>query len=348
MVETLERQETAISPEPLYHLALGFAATKALLVAQRLGFFASLANGDKTAIQIAEEQGLSIRATEMLLDTCVSLKLCEKTDGAYSNTPISQQFLVPGQQGYLGEFLNHFNDHMYPAWLHLEEAVKTGRAQIQQVVGQANDHFFQAIDRKSQDLETFMQTMEEHSLLEGTALARAYDFTPHAELLDIGGGTGAMTVTILERYPHLRATVFDRPPVCEIAARNLQKHGLRERVRLAPGDFFVGPLPKTADVLLLSGILHNWSPENARRILTRCAEACRPGSVLLLSEQVLNDAKTDPLPAALCSLNMLVMMDGAQEYSRAEFNELLSSTGFHLEEIRPTGAARQLLIARRR
>ncbi|MFA5975300.1 MAG: methyltransferase [Elusimicrobiota bacterium] len=352
MLETLQKQkqkeETDISPIPLYQLALGFAATKVLLVAQRLGFFAALAKGSRTAGEIAKAKKMPSHTTEMLLNACVSLKLCEKSDGAYRNTPLTQRFLVPGQRGYLGDFMGHFNDHMYPAWIHLEEAIKTGHAQIQQVIGQTDDHFFQAIDRQTKDLENFMQTMEEHSQLEGDALAHVYDFSPHKELLDVAGGTGAMSVAILERHPHLRVTVFDRPPVCEIAARNLQKIGLQNCVRLVAGDFFTDPLPKTADVLLLSGILHNWAPENARRILTQCAEACKPGGTLLISEQVLNDAKTEPLPATLCSLNMLVMLEGAQEYSRAEFEAMLTDTGFCLEEIRPTGAGRQLLIARRK
>jgi precorrin-6B methylase 2 len=296
---------------------------------------------------VAGECGYSVPATMMLLNACTALKLCVKEAELFHNAPLTQRYLLKEQADYLGGFLNHFNDHMYPAWFYLEDAVKTGHAQIQRVVGDASDHFFQAIDHQAQDLETFMATMEEHSLMEGRALAAAYDFSNHRELLDIGGGTGAMTVSILKAYPHLRATLFDRPPVCEIAKRNLAKHGLTDRVRVVPGDFFSDPIPQTADVALLSGILHNWSPENAARILTQAAGACRAGVRFLVSEQVLNESKTEPLPGVLCSLNMLVMMDGGQEYSASDFRNFLTHAGFQLDEIRPTGTVRQLLIAHR-
>ena len=38
----------------------------------------------------------------------------------------------------------------------------------------------------------------------GYALACRVDFTPFTCLLDLGGGSGAYTVEILQRYPHLR------------------------------------------------------------------------------------------------------------------------------------------------
>src|SRR5262245_39554015 len=224
MVQILEKHEVELSPDPIYNIALGFAATKTLLTAQRLGLFQSLDRSPKSAAEASAELGLSERGTEILLDTCVALKLCQKSETVYTNAPLADRFLVPGKRGYLGRFLDHFNDLMYPTWTYLEDAVRTGHAQVQRVVGQKDDNFFQAIDRQMEHLRTFMETMEEHSLLEGAALADHYDFSGHQQLLDVGGGTGAMSVAILERHPHLSSIVFDRPPVCEIARKSIQAH----------------------------------------------------------------------------------------------------------------------------
>jgi hypothetical protein len=347
MTSTLEIHENAVKPDAIYEMALGFAVTKTLVTARRLGLFEALSDAEKSAEELAQEKGLAAYPTEMLLNTCVTLKLCRKTEGRYSNTPLAQRFLTRGGGHDLGRFLDHFNDHMVPAWTYLEDAVRTGHAQIQRLVGDKNDHFFQAIDKGANDLEVFMETMEQHSLLEGEALARTYDFEAHHELLDVGGGTGAMDVAIVRAHPHLRAIVFDRPPVCAIAKRKIQEHGLADQIHAQPGDFFKDPLPRRADVLLLSGILHNWSPVNAKAILCRCAQALPVGGTLLISEQLLNADKTGPLPAALCSLNMLVMMEGGQEYNEAEYADFLVHSGFQLLETRSTGGLRQLLIARR-
>lgn len=348
MLQLLEESKVDVNPNPIYEMAMGFAATKALLAAQRLGFFEALSGHERTAAQVAEEKGYPARTTELLLDTCVALGLCRKMGARYANLEIAERYLIPGRRGYLGRFLDHFNDLMYPGWLHLEEAVRTGHAQIQKVVGEPKDNFFQAIDRQMQHLRTFMQTMEEHSLLEGEALAGAYDFSTHRVLLDVAGGTGAMSVAIGEKNPHLRFIVFDRPPVIEMANESIRAHGMSDRFQTVSGDMFQDALPKGADIALLSAILHNWSPTNAQAILKKIHEALPSGGTLLISEQVLEDRKTGPLAGLLCSLNMLVMMEGAQEYSRAELESFLSEAGFDLLEVRPTGSVRKLLITRRR
>src|SRR5262249_14417857 len=141
---------------------------------------------------------------------------------------------------------------------------------------------------------------------------------------------GAMSVSILERYPHLEVTIFDRPPVCEIAEEFIELHGFSGRIRLEKGNFLQDPLPQNADIIPLSAILHNWSPQNAQAILRQCFRALAPGGTLLISDQIINDEKTGPLPALLCSLNMLVLLEGAQEYSRLELLEFLDNTGFLL------------------
>jgi len=79
---------------------------------------------------------------------------------------------------------------------------------------------------------------------------------------------------------------------------------------------------------MLSGILHNWSRPNAEAILRQCGRALPQGGLLLISEQLLNNNKAGPTGATLCSLNMLVMMEGAQEYSQAEYAAMLVATGF--------------------
>jgi predicted O-methyltransferase YrrM len=348
MLNTLEKPEVAANPLPLYEMAMGFAVAKTLLAAHRLGIFESLKMGSKTAAGVASEQGLSTGGAEELLDACSALRLCRKTGDRYANSPLVENFLLKGKPQYLGSFMDHFNDHMYPTWFYLEDGIRSGHAQIQRVIGEGNDHFFQAIDHREEDLETFMLTMHEHSLLEGRALAAAYDFSTHREMLDVGGGTGAMTLAILEAAPHLRGTVFDRPPVCKIAERKIREAGQEDRIRVCAGSFFTDALPSGADLLLLSGILHNWSPANASAILKRCAEALSPGGTLLISDQILNDDRTGPVAAVLCSLNMLLMMDGGREYSQSELRALLVGAGFDLVEIRSTGSVRQLLVARRR
>ena len=48
-------------------------------------------------------------------------------------------------------------------------------------------------------------------------------------MLDIGGGTGAMSIGICEKIPHLEATVFDLPENIEKAKRVYFKKRFRKQ-----------------------------------------------------------------------------------------------------------------------
>lgn len=79
---------------------------------------------------------------------------------------------------------------------------------------------------------------------------------PGAELLDVGGGDGALLERILKRQPGLRATIIDRSPVVglSLTAPN------RPRVRLLPStairDCAARGVPHP-DVVVVADVLHH-------------------------------------------------------------------------------------------
>jgi predicted O-methyltransferase YrrM len=170
--------------------------------------------------------------------------------------------------------------------------------------------------------------MDAISTLSARELGAHVDLSGATALLDVGGGSGAYDIELARRHPHLRATVFDLPPVCEIAATKVEAAGYEDRIAVAPGDFLADPeLPPGHDVVLLSMIMHDWTPEQDLAILRKCYAALPPGGLIVISELLVNDEKTGPPAAALMSLNMLVETFG-RNYTAAEYEEWLRATGF--------------------
>ena len=138
----------------------------------------------------------------------------------------------------------------------------------------------------------------------GHALARRVDFTPFTCLLDLGGGSGAYTVAILRRYPHLRAILFDFPQVGRLAEAVMRQEGLTDRVHIVGGDYEHDALPAGPDVVLWSGNLHASSPESCRRVLTRLHALLPPGGMVLMHDYMLDDSHSGPLIPALLALHL--------------------------------------------
>jgi len=212
MVDLLEAQNVTLKPDALYQMAMGFANHQNPSDGAPFGNFSGIRDRRgrrrRRWPRTSACRYVQPNAAECL---CVD-PIASKNGGPLWHSPLVNRYLIPGRRGYLGRFFDHFNDHMYPAWLHLEESIRTGHAQIQKVLGQQKTTFSRPSIANQHDLETFMETMEEHSLLEGKRWPKRMNFSHHHELMDVGGGTGAMDVSIVKRYPHLRVVVFDRPP----------------------------------------------------------------------------------------------------------------------------------------
>ena len=314
------RELTAI---PLMQIISGFWASKTLATAVGLDLFTQLSGRGVDVHQLSQLLQIHPRPAEMLLSGCASLGLLEKRGERYHNSPLSEEFLVRGKPYYFGGVITLLDRRLYLPWNRLPEAIKTNRAQT----WGDQPGIFEAISANPEEQRIFTEGMHSFSVQSGKAVAAAFDFSPFAHLLDVGGGSGAYCIEAARRYPHLRATVFDLPAALEIAREKIAEAGFSDRVKTHPGDFFSEALPKGSDVVLLSMILHDWTPEKNRVILTRCFDALPSGGAMIVSELMMDDEKTGPVPAALMSLNMLIETEG-RNYTWAEYTQWLKDVGF--------------------
>ncbi len=263
------------------------------------------------------------RPAEMLLSGCAALGLLEKREGRYYNSPISEEFLVQGKPYYFGSAIAMLDQRLYLPWNRLTQALKNNQAQS----WGERPGLFEAISANPNEQRIFTEAMHSLSMQSGKAVAAAFDFSPYRQLLDVGGASGAYCIEIVRRYPRLRAVVFDLPTALEIAQQKIAEAGVSDSVTTKPGDFFNEELPQGSDVVLLSMILHDWPPEKNRMILRKCYDTLPSGGTLIVSELMMDDDKTGPLPAALMSLNMLIDTEG-RNYTWAEYTAWLEETGF--------------------
>lgn len=152
--------------------------------------------------------------------------------------------------------------------------------------------------------------MDARGLYLGQAAASAVDLAGRRVLLDIAGGSGIYACAFVDRHPHLRATVFERPPVDAVAARAIAGRGFDDRVRVAAGDMLREPLPAGHDVHLISNVLHDWDLPAVDTILAASFAALPPDGLLVIHDAHLNADKTGPLPVAAYSVMLMHGTEG--------------------------------------
>ena len=109
-----------------------------------------------------------------------------------------------------------------------------------------------------------------------TALAAVLDLSGVLRL-DVGGGSGAVSIAFARETLGLECTIWELPAVCELAQAFIEKAGMAQQVSTLAGDMFDDPFPEGFDAILFSQILHDWSPETCRTLLARAWQALPPG-----------------------------------------------------------------------
>ena len=173
-------------------------------------------------------------------------------------------------------------------------------------------------------------------------MVAAYDFGGIGRLVDVGGGHGILLGAVLRSAPDLHAVLVDQPSVIEQARRRLAADGMAGRCQLVPGDFFA-EVPAGADAYLLSRVLHDWSDDDARRVLAACRAAMGPDSRLLVVEAILPQRAADQPAVIRMDLYMLVLL-GARERTEAQFRRLLAGAGFQVRRVVPTRSVAGLSV----
>ena len=216
------------------------------------------------------------------------------------------------------------------AWGRLLESVKTGETAFQKAHGVPLSDW---LEENPQAAKIFNEANAIKARTSHSVIVDAYDFSDMATLTDVGGGTGALMVEILNANSLMKGIVADTLPVVQEANKIIAARGMTDRCQAVECDFFKN-IPAGSDAYLMSNILHDWPDEQCRIILGNCGQAMKTESRLLVVEMII-PLGNEPSVAKLLDLEMLVMT-GGRERTESEFKDLFESSGFKLSRIIPT------------
>jgi SAM-dependent methyltransferase len=288
----------------------------------------------RTLRELADLTASDAVALDRLMRVLVDLGLLSVEDGRFAATPRGEVLRVGHPSGVRNLALMQTVMPNLTAWQHLSDAVRQGTAVFEDLHGVTSWDWLAA---HPEDEVVFNAAMARRGALQVAAIRAAHDFSEARLLVDVGGGEGAMLVGLLSDEPWLHGIVADRAPVAAAATTALAAAGLGERAHGEPADFFT-EVPAGGDVYLLSNVLHDWDDTAATTILRTIRRAMRPDARLLVVENVLDaPGRTAPQQRDLhlVDLHMLVMF-GARERTKAEYDSLLVDAGFAPSRLSPS------------
>jgi SAM-dependent methyltransferase len=270
-----------------------------------------------------------------------SMGLVTQAGGCFHLTLRAREHLVKGSPWYLAPYYGALKDR--PMTLDMLKVLRTGKPANW---GSYDADAWAKSMEKPEFAAQFTAAMDCRGVFLGQALAKKLKLADHKRLLDIAGGSGIYSCSIVAQHPHIRATVFEKAPVDGIARAAIASKECSCYVDVIAGDMFDGDLPAGYDVHLLSNVLHDWDSDVVRRLLEKSHSALEPGGLLIIHDCHINAEKTGPLPVANYSALLMHSTEG-KCYSVGEMRSFFSQIGFDWVDFQPTAADRSFILARK-
>jgi len=300
---------------------LGAQAFGVLCTAVKLGVFESLSRVPLTAAETARQIGADQRGTTLLLEALESLGYVENESSRYFNTPMTAKWLLRNSRTSMACGIPFFESMVFERWRHLDESIRQGKPAIS-----GSEWLASRPDRWRSYQEGMIAVAR---MAADEVVARIKLPATARLLLDVGGGHGLYSIRLCQRHRNLSATVFDLPPALLVARQTIAAEEMEHRVRVQEGDFWVEPVGKGYDVILLFNVIHAYSPRENIELLRKLCGALTEKGLIVVMEQIAGEGlgRTAKVLARLQALNFFNDLN-AQTYELNEIAGWLADADF--------------------
>ncbi len=317
----------------IFMLINGFYVAGAVSCLAQLGIPDLIDTAPKSADELAAKIGADPQALYRLMraTACVGI-LSEGPDGKFSQTTTSAILRSDATPSLRAFAIMTGREWHARGWSHLDHCVRTGKQAPEQIYGA---HIFEYLKQNPAEGQIFNDAMTQISMIDGPAVADAYNFDGIHSIVDIAGGHGLLLATILEEeFADERHALRSAP-----RSRRRQKRAAQAR------DGSLHPCVRRHVFLGAGGrrCLHHEThhPRLARRSLhpdpkslPQRRESRRQTPVV---DNVIHPGN-DFSPSKFLDLQMLIFPSGS-ERTEKQFRALFAASGWQVSRIIPTTAA---------
>eukprot|EP01132_Coremiostelium_polycephalum_P005128 gene5128-6385_t len=289
-----------------------------------------LLNGPKSCVELGKELNVDAESLNRVLRVMSSVgAFVEIDDMVYENNDVSLDMI---QYEYFCKLITQ--DIYQEGFKRIGKSVKEGCVNPVSFDGTGLE-FYNYVDKTPEFKKLFHKAMESFNSNIFPTIAGKINFNEFETIVDIGGSQGHLLLTILEKHNQVKKAInFDLPTVIEknsLLVETRKKHysnDILSRFEEVGGSFF-DTVPSGADTYLLRNILHNWSNEKSKEILSTISKAMKKDSKIFIFENIVNSKN---IPNLSVSLDLVMMVaHGGLERSPNDFSKLSEPFGLKVE-----------------
>ncbi|WP_455169804.1 methyltransferase [Aegicerativicinus sediminis] len=233
--------------------------------------------------------------------------------------------------------LNFANDVCYKGLYHLPESVSKGTPEGLKELGNYQS-IYQGLSTLPHNARNSWFRFDHFYSDEifDEALEKVYRNCPK-DLFDVGANTGRFALKVLQKYPETNLSLIDLPGQLDAAKKNLEQHGLFDKVNFIEIDW-LGENPKltkNADAIWMSQFLDCFSETEIISILKVCSNHLNSEGQLFIVETLTDRQRFPSAKMALeaTSLYFTALANGnSKMYSSEVLKNLVEKSGLEVVE----------------
>ena len=257
----------------------GYVASAAVGAAMEHGLFWLLAQEPRDASDVAGTLGIPEDRCRQWLNLITELGLLDRVSGGYMASASTRTAILDAYSQDTWAFLAREARERFPAVrdlaLQLGESGSPWEAQ-----GLTPPDYFTLLLEQPGRAGEFTRMLYEIHVPLADELAVSLPMDGVASLLDVGGGSGVMSLALLRRYPGLHAVVLDIANVCATGREIAEENSLEGRIEYQACDFVVEELPSGFDMILYCDVGHY-----DETLLRKLHATLNPGGLLVIVDK---------------------------------------------------------------
>ena len=238
-----------VTTDDMFDLMESWATSAAFNAALELGLFWLLAERPMDTTGIAEALEIPTNRCGYWLQVLSRASLVELGPGGYTPSVTVRSSVMDAYSQDTWAFLAGEERERFPAVRDLALHIGEDRSTWAFQGLRPPDYFEQLVQSPERACRFTRMLYEIHRSL-AEQVARALDASCVERLMDLGGGSGVMSLALLRRNPHLSATIVDIPNVCAVGRAIAAENAMEDRIAYLAADYVRDELPTGFDLVL--------------------------------------------------------------------------------------------------